>query len=90
MPLPVVILLCVLGFILLLFAVCAVRAVCLKKTLPDVKSAVCWTPEEEAKYASDLSALVKIPTVSKKQEEEYPDFLVFQEKLKELFPLFFA
>ncbi len=90
MPLPVVILLCVLGFILLLFAVCAVRAVCLKKTLPDVKSAVSWTPEEEAKYASDLSALVKIPTVSKKQEEEYPDFLVFQEKLKELFPLFFA
>ena len=34
MPLPVVILLCVLGFILLLFAVCAVRAACLKKTLP--------------------------------------------------------
>ena len=90
MPLPLVIILCILAVLFVLFAVCAVRAARLKKTLPDVKSAISWTPEEEAKYASDLSALVKIPTVSKKQEEEYPDFLVFQEKLKELFPLFFA
>ena len=90
MPLPLVFILCILAVLFVLFAVCAVRAARLKKTLPDVKSAISWTPEEEAKYASDLSALVKIPTVSKKQEEEYPDFLVFQEKLKELFPLFFA
>jgi carboxypeptidase PM20D1 len=90
MPIPVIVLLCILGVIVLLCAVCAVRAVRIKKTLPDTPSAVSWTEAEAAKYAEDLSQMVKIPTVSKKQEEDYPDFLVFQEKLYELFPLFFG
>ena len=58
--------------------------------MTDTKPAISWTKEEEAKYAADLSEMVKIPTVSKKQEEEYPDFLRFQQKLQELFPRFFA
>ncbi len=90
MPIPVVVLLCLLGVIVLLGLVCAVRAARIKKTLSDTPSAVSWTEEEAAKYAADLSEMVKIPTVSKKQEEDYPDFLVFQQKLYELFPLFFA
>ncbi len=90
MPVPVIVLLCVLGVIVLLCAVCAIRAARIKKTLPDVKPAVQWTAEEENKYAADLSEMVKIPTVSKRQEEEWPDFALFQQKLAELFPLFFA
>ena len=89
MPAPIVILLCLLGVIALLCAVCAVRAIRIKKTLPDTPSAVSWTAAEAEKYANDLSEMVKIPTVSRKQEESYEDFTVFQEKLKELFPLFF-
>ena len=89
MPIPLIVLLCVLGVILLLGGICAVRAARIKKTLPDTPSAVSWTEVEAAKYAKDLSEMVKIPTVSRKQEEDYPDFLVFQQKLYELFPLFF-
>ena len=90
MPLPVIILLCGLGaVILLLGCVCAVRALLIKKELPDVKPAVSWTKEEEDKYARDLVEMVRVPTVSKRQEEEYPDFIVFRKKLEELFPLFF-
>ena len=89
MPFPAEILLCVLGAIAALLLFCAVRALCIKKKLPDVKPAVSWTKEEADKYAADLSQLVRIPTVSRKQEEDYPDFLVFQQKLYELFPLFF-
>ena len=90
MPIPIILPLCLLGGIALLCAVCAVRAVRIKKSLPDTPAAVSWTAGEAQKYAEDLSEMVKIPTVSKKQEESYEDFLVFQEKLKELFPLFFA
>ncbi|MBQ7638837.1 MAG: M20/M25/M40 family metallo-hydrolase [Clostridia bacterium] len=90
MPLPATIALCILGVIVILGTICTIRAIKIKKKLPNVKSAVSWTKEEEDKYASLLSEMVKIPTVSKKQEEEYPDFIVFQDKLKELFPLFFA
>lgn len=89
MPTPVTILLCLLGIIVLICAVCAVRAVRIKKTLPDTPSAISWTAAEAEKYANDLSEMVKIPTVSRKQAESYEDFIVFQEKLKELFPLFF-
>ncbi len=90
MPIPIIILLCVLGVLVLLCAVCAVRAARMKKTLPDTPAAVTWTDGEADKYAKDLSEMVKIPTVSRKQEEDYPDFLVFQKKLEELFPLFFS
>ena len=89
MPIPIVILLCVLGVIVLLGLICTVRAIRIKKTVSDAASAVSWTKEEEDAYAKSLSEMVKIPTVSKKQEEDYPDFLVFQAKLKELFPVFF-
>ncbi|MCH5197497.1 MAG: M20/M25/M40 family metallo-hydrolase [Oscillospiraceae bacterium] len=89
MPLPVIILMCILGVIVLLAVICTVRAVIIKKELPNVKPAISWTKQEEEKYASHLSEMIKIPTVSKKQEEAYPEFTEFQDKLRELFPLFF-
>ena len=71
-------------------AVCAGRAVACKKELPDKEPAVKWTKEEEQLYAEKLSAMVQIPTISKKQDEPYEDFITFQKKLAELFPRVFA
>ena len=71
-------------------AVCAVKAAAAKKELPDREPAVRWTKEEEQAYAEKLSQMIKVPTVSKKENEPYDDFLVFQAKLAELFPKVFA
>ncbi|MBQ6118622.1 MAG: M20/M25/M40 family metallo-hydrolase [Clostridia bacterium] len=71
-------------------AALAAKAVAVKKELPDREPAVNWTPEEEAEYAEKLSAMIRIPTVSKKEDEPYDDFTVFQEKLAELFPKVFS
>jgi carboxypeptidase PM20D1 len=90
MPVPLIVVLCVLGAAALLLAVCAVRAMLIKKPLPKGESAVSWTKAEEDAYAARLSELVKIPTVSKRQEEDYPEFIVFQKKLAELYPHVFA
>lgn len=89
MPIPVIILLCLLGVIVLLVAVCAVRAIVIKKPLPQGETAVSWTQAEADRYAEHLSQLVRIPTVSRRQEEDYPDFILFQQKLRELYPLVF-
>ena len=71
-------------------AMCAVKAAVIKQELPDREPAVRWTPEEEHVYAEKLSAMIRIPTVSKKEEEPYEDFLKLQTKLAELFPKVFA
>ena len=70
-------------------ALCAAKAAAVKKTLPDVPPSVSWTAEEEKIYAEKLSAMVRVPTISKKEDEPFEDFLLFQEKLAELFPLVF-
>ena len=71
-------------------ALCTAKAVAVKKTLPDVPSAVSWTSEEERQYAEKLSAMVKVPTISKKEDEPYETFLRFQETLSGLFPRVFS
>ncbi len=71
-------------------ALCTAKAVAVKKTLPDVPSAVSWTSEEERQYAEKLSAMVKVPTISKKEDEPYETFLRFQETLSGLFPRAFS
>ncbi len=70
-------------------AVCCARAVKIKKSPSDAKPAISWTKDEEQLYANRLSEMIKVPTISKKQEEEYPEFVKFQSKMKELFPLTF-
>ena len=70
-------------------ALCAAKAAAVKRTLPDVPPSVSWTAEEEKIYAEKLSAMVRVPTISKKEDEPFEDFLLFQEKLAELFPLVF-
>ncbi|MBR5409402.1 MAG: M20/M25/M40 family metallo-hydrolase [Clostridia bacterium] len=64
-----------------------VKTLLMKKKLPGTPPAVSWTPEEENAYAETLSALVKLPTVSRKQGESWEDFAVYHEKIAALFPL---
>lgn len=71
-------------------AVCCARAVKVKKSPSNAAPAISWTEEEENLYAHRLSEMIKVPTISKKQEEDYPDFIVFQKKMQELFPLTFS
>lgn len=71
-------------------AICTVRAMLAKKKLPDVKPAIGFTEEEKMLYASKLSEMIKVPTISKKEGEEYGDFLKLQEKMAELFPRIFS
>ncbi|MBR0537953.1 MAG: M20/M25/M40 family metallo-hydrolase [Clostridia bacterium] len=84
------ILLTSLGAVLGLGTACAVRAAAIKKNLSGAPPAIRWTPADEAACAERLSKMVQIPTVSRKQEEDYPEFRRFQALLKELFPKTFA
>lgn len=84
-----ILLFCLLGLIVLLGLICAVRAVLMKKTLKNAAPAIGWTKEEETLYADRLCQMVRHPTISKKQDEDYPEFLDYQKTLRRLFPLVF-
>ena len=71
-------------------AVLTAKTIAAKKELPDREPAVRWTKEEETLYAEKLSAMIQIPTISKKEDEPFDDFVVLQKKLAELFPKVFA
>ena len=68
----------------------AVKTAKLKKTLAPSAPAIAFTADEEEKYAHNLSEMVKIPTISRKEDESYEIFTAFQEKMAELFPITFA
>lgn len=76
-----------LGFLLVLVAFLLIRTLVIKKKLSPAPSAVRWTPEEEGAYAETLSALVRIPTLSRDQGEPWEDFAEYQQKIADLFPL---
>lgn len=71
-------------------AVCCARAAMIRKKPSDAAPAIHWTKEEEDLYAYRLSEMIKVPTVSRTQEEDYPEFIKLQDKMKELFPLTFS
>lgn len=82
--------LAIIGVIVLLLLVCFIKAVANKKELPDVRPAISYTPDEEQLYASRLSEMIKVPTISKKEGESFDEFLDLQKKMAELFPLIFS
>ena len=90
MPPILWILFAALGAVLLLFAFCALRAARLKEKKAEQTPAVAWTDREEALYAERLSRMIRHPTLSKKQEEDWPVFRAFQAELEAIFPLTFA
>ena len=70
--------------------ICVVRTLKTKADETNNEPAISWTKEEENKYASRLSEMVKVSTVSKKKGEEYSDFLKLQEVMEKLYPNIFA
>lgn len=70
-------------------AVLTAKTIAAKKELSDQEPAVHWTAEEQQRYGETLSAMIRVPTISKKQDEPWDDFAVFQQKLSELFPRVF-
>ena len=84
-----IVLFCLLGIFVLLGIVCAVRAAAVKKKPAGTKPAIRWTEAEAKLYADRLCEMIRIPTVSKKQGEDYPEFLRLQDTMRKLFPLVF-
>lgn len=76
----------VLGVIALLLAVAVIRAFAIK-----APARVSYTPqvsqEELSLCAEKLGAMVRIPTVSRREDEDLSDFYRFHEELEKLFPL---
>ena len=63
------------------------RTLLLKKKPSDAAPAISWTEAEAATYAETLSALVKLPTLTRSQGESWEAFKAYQEKVAALFPL---
>ncbi len=83
-------LLAIVALVVLVLLVCVIRAAKVKQKPVERKSAISWTKEEEDKYATALSEMVKVPTVSKNKGEDYSDFLKLQAVMEKLYPNIFA
>ena len=80
------ILLALLGILALLLAIAVVRALRLKApAAPPCETVI--TEEECTVCASKLAAMVQVPTVSKREDEDLSLFYQFHEVLQEQFPL---
>lgn len=76
----------ILGIFALLLAIALVRTVCIKAPAPGPRPAD-PTPEEVETAARKLGAMVRVPTVSKNEDEDLSDFVAYQAVLEKEFPL---
>lgn len=76
----------ILGIVLVLFSVAAIRAVAIKAPAR-VKYTPAFSAEELKTAEEKLGAMIRIPTVSKHEHEDLSDFYRYQEELERLFPL---
>lgn len=76
----------ILGILLVLLAVAVLRTLTTKAPAPG--SCTTTISPEEAEIAADkLGAMVRVPTVSKAEDEDLSDFFAYQQVLEEKFPL---
>ena len=78
--------LCLLGLVLLLLLVAVLRTLTIKAPAP-TPCETKLSPEELDTAARKLGAMVRIPTVSKNENEDLTEFYKFHALLQELFPL---
>ncbi len=83
-------LLFILAVIVIIVAVCLIRAIKVKASSSEKAPAISWTKEEEDKYASVLSDMIKVATVSKARGEDYSDFVDLQKVMEKHYPNIFA
>ena len=80
------ILLGILGVLAALLLIAVIRTFAIKAPAP-ASCATEITPEELSLCAEKLGAMVRVPTVSRREDEDLSDFVRYQEELKRLFPL---
>ena len=79
-------LIAILTIIVVLLAVCVIRTLAIKAPTPGVCDTQ-YTQEELDLCAQKLGDMVRVPTVSKREDEDLSDFYRFHEELERLFPL---
>jgi len=72
--------------VLVLLAICVIRTLAIKAPAPGVCTTE-YTREELDLCAQKLGDMVRIPTVSKREDEDLSDFYRFHGALERLFPL---
>ena len=80
------ILLGILGVLAALLLIAVIRTFAIKAPAP-ASCATEITPEELSLCAEKLGAMVRVPTVSRREDEDLSDFVRYQKELKRLFPL---
>lgn len=83
------VLLCVLGLIVLLVVIAAVKAVMIKAKPNTSAPAINPTKEEAQDYAEKLSEMIKVPTISLRGNTDLTQFYKLHEVMKKNFPLIF-
>lgn len=83
-------LLVILGLLILLLAVAALKAVKIKAKDNTNSPAINPTEEEANDYAQKLSEMVKIPTISMRGNDDLTEFYKLHEVMKKNFPLIFS
>lgn len=81
------VLLAILAVIVVLLIIAVIHAIAIKAKPSSGKSSISYTPDEEAKYADRLSAMIQVPTVSLKTPEDLPRFTQLHEVMREKYPL---
>ena len=76
----------ILGVLAALLLIAVIRTFAIKAPAP-ASCATEITPEELSLCAEKLGAMVRVPTVSRREDEDLSDFARYQEELKRLFPL---
>lgn len=84
------ILLGLLAVLIVLLVICVIRAIKIKVKPNNRQSAATYTKDEEAKYASALSDMIKVPTVSAKEGDDLTEFYKLHEVMSKHFPLIFS
>lgn len=79
-------LLCLLGLFVILLAVAVIRAIKIKSSPSSAKPAITVTKQEEEQYANTLSAMVRVPSVSSRGQEDLAEFENLQRVMREKFP----
>ncbi|MEA4911772.1 MAG: M20/M25/M40 family metallo-hydrolase [Oscillospiraceae bacterium] len=81
------ILLGLLALLLLLMLIAVVRTLVMKPSAPAARADKPCDPAQLDAYAKDFGALLKVPTVSKKEDEDLSEFDKFHKVLDGVFPL---
>ena len=79
-------LIAILLIIVILLAICVIRTMTMKSSAPEACTAE-YTQEELELCAQKLGDMIRIPTVSKREDEDLSDFYRFHRELERLFPL---